>query len=89
MNFFAWLQFVQALATAYATSQGKDARALGYLRVATGLVNSQHATDAELQALMVEYQQKVANQTPTTADELTALDLALAQASSAIQNAGR
>jgi hypothetical protein len=88
MNFFAWLQFVQALATAYATSQGKDARALGYLRVATGLVNGQQATDAELHALMTEYQQKVANQTPTTADELTALDLALAQVSGQIQATG-
>lgn len=88
MNLFAWLQFVQSLATAYATSQRKDVRALGYLRVATGLVASQQATDAELQALMTEYQQKVANQTPTTSEELAALDAALAEVSAAIQSAG-
>lgn len=88
MSYFAWLQFVQALATAYATSQGKDVRALGYLRVATGLVISQQATDAELQAIEHEYQHKVAHQMPTTADELASLDLALAKVSSAIQAAG-
>lgn len=86
MSLTLWLTFIQSLATAYATSSGKDARALGYLRVATGLVTSQHATDAELQALMTEYQQKVANQTPTTPEELAALDAALAEVSAAIQS---
>lgn len=87
MSYFAWLQFIQALATAYATSQGKDVRALGYLRLATGLVSGQRATDAEIQSLMAEYQLKVASQTPTTAEELAALDAALAQISGQIQAA--
>ena len=87
MSLTLWFNFIQSLATAYATSQGKDVRALGYLRVATGLVTGQQATDAELQTLMTEYQQKVANQTPTTSAELAALDAALAEVSEAIQSA--
>ena len=87
MNLVLWFNFVQALAAAYTTSQGKDVRALGYLRVAAGLVTGQQATDAELQTLMVEYQQKVANQTPTTSAELAELDAVLAARSGAIQSA--
>lgn len=87
MNFMLWLNLVQTLATAYSTSQGKDVRALGYLRVATGLVTGQQVTDAELQALMDEYSAKTANQTPTTAEELQELDARLAGRSAAIQSA--
>jgi hypothetical protein len=64
-----------------------DIRALGYLRVATGLAVGQQATDAELQALMDEYTAKVAAQTPTTAEELQELDARLAARSAAIQAA--
>jgi hypothetical protein len=87
MNFFAWLQFVQALATAYATSQGKDLRALAYLRLVTTVITGQHATDAELQALMEEYGAKVGGQVPTTVEELQELDARLASRSAAIQSA--
>jgi hypothetical protein len=86
MSLLTWLTFVQSLATAYATSQGVDIRALGYLRVATGLVTGQQPTDAELQALMDEYTAKVAGQTPTTAEELQELDARLAARSAAIQS---
>lgn len=85
MNWFAWLQFMQALAMAYATSQGKDVRALGYLRVAINVVGTPQATDEQLRALMEEYGEKVANQAPTTAEELEALDKRLAELSGAIQ----
>lgn len=87
MNLLAWLSFVQTLANAYATSQGKDVRALGYLRLITTAVTGQQATDSELQALMDEYSAKVTNQTPTTVEELQELDARLAAASSAIQSA--
>ena len=87
MNFALWLNFIKVLATAYATSKGNDVRALGYLRVATGLVTGQHATDVELRALMDEYNGKVANQTPTTPEELQDLDARLAARSTAIQSA--
>lgn len=87
MNFALWLTIIDSFASAYATSQGKDVRALGYLRVATSLVTGQQATDSELQALMNEYSAKVANQTPTTAAELQELDARLAARSGAIQSA--
>lgn len=87
MNFALWLTIIESLASAYATSQGKDVRALGYLRVATGLVIGQRATDAELQALVDEYSAKVANQKPTTVEELQELDGRLAGRSAAIQSA--
>lgn len=87
MNFTLWLTVIQSLADAYASSQGKDIRALGYLRVATGLGTGQQATDAELQALIDEYSAKVASQTPTTAAELQELDGRLAGRSAGIQSA--
>lgn len=87
MNFKLWLSIIESLATAYATSQGVDIRALGYLRVATGLVTGQQTTDAELQALIDEYKAKTANGTPTTAAELQELDARLAGRSAAIQSA--
>jgi hypothetical protein len=87
MNLFAWLTFVQSLATAYATSQGKDVRALGYLRVATNVVNGQRATDADLEALIGEYTEKVASGAPTTTEELAELDARLGATSAAIQGA--
>jgi uncharacterized Rossmann fold enzyme len=87
MDLFAWLQFVQTLATAYATSQGKDIRALGYLRVITTAVTSQQVTDAEIKALMDEYSAKVASGAPTTSEELAELDARIDAASAAIQGA--
>lgn len=87
MNLFAWLTFVQSLATAYATSQGKDVRALAYLRVVTTAITGQQATDKELKALMDEYSTKVASGAPTTTEELTALDARIASNSAAIQGA--
>lgn len=87
MDLFAWLTFVQTLATAYATSQGKDVRALAYLRVVTTAVAGQQATDAELQVLMDEYSAKVSSGAPTTTEELTALDARIASTSAAIQGA--
>lgn len=74
MNYFAWLQFVQALATAYATSRGRDLRALGYLRLAVALFSGQPATRPDLDALIREYTDKIQDGTPTTAAELAALD---------------
>lgn len=87
MDLFAWLTFVQTLAAAYATSQGKDVRALAYLRVVTNAVAGQQATDAELQVLMDEYSAKVSSGAPTTTEELTALDARIASTSAAIQGA--
>jgi hypothetical protein len=87
VNLYHWLAFIQALVSAYETSQGKDLRALGYLRVATGLVAGQRATDADLEALAFEYSSKVENQIPTTPEELTELDARLAAQSEAIQAA--
>lgn len=82
---FAWLQFLQALALTYATSEGKDARALGYLNVALTLASTPRVTAADLYALMDEYKAKVANNVPTTAAELEELDQRLAALSQAIQ----
>jgi len=87
MNLFAWLKFVETLATAYATSQGKDVRALGYLRVVTTAITGQQVTDADLAALMDEYSSKVASGAPTTAEELAELDARIASVSAAIQGA--
>ncbi len=87
MNIAAWLAIVQALAQAYATSQGKDLRALGYLRVVTNGINGQQLTDAELASLMAEYTTKVAGQVATTTEELTELDARLSTRSAAIQAA--
>jgi hypothetical protein len=87
MNLFAWLTFVQSLATAYATSQGKDVRALGYLRVVTTAITGQQVTDADLKALMDEYSAKVASGATTTTEELAELDARIASTSAAIQGA--
>lgn len=87
MNFALWLTIIESFASAYAASHGNDIRALGYLRVATGLVTGQQVTDAELQALLDEYQAKVAGNVPTTAEELQELDARLAGRSAAIQSA--
>lgn len=87
MNWFAWLQFMQALLLAYGTSQGKDVRALGYLKVAIALSMTPQVTDEALRALMEEYQAKVANQEPTSAAELEELDQRLADLSEGIQSA--
>jgi hypothetical protein len=87
MDLHAWLAVVNALANAYAVSQGKDTRALGYLRVATGIAAGKRATDAELAEMMEEYNTKVANQTQTTPEELAELDARLAARSAAIQAA--
>lgn len=87
MNFFAWLKFVEALATAYATSQGKNVRALAYLRVVSNVMTGQQLTDAGLKALEDEYNAKVASGAPTTAEELAELDARIASTSAAIQGA--
>lgn len=87
MNFALWLTIIESFASAYATSQGKDIRALGYLRVASGLFTGQPVTDAQLQSLLDEYQAKVAGNVPTTAGELQELDARLAGRSTAIQSA--
>lgn len=78
-----WLQLASMLAQAYATSQGQDSRALGYLRIVT----TQIFTPDSLAALKAEYQEKVAGNAPTTEAELTELDQRLADQSAGIQSA--
>lgn len=88
MNYFLWLQTLVAFGTAVAESQGKDARAVRYLNLASSLGAATMATNEDLRELREKYEQEVANDTPTSASELDSIAARIAARSQAIQASG-
>ena len=85
MDYLLWAQVIGSFVTAIAESQGKDTRAIGYLKVSTSLASSVSATDAELLALKAKYDAAAAAGTPVTAEELAELKASINSLSDQIQ----
>lgn len=85
MQYLIWFEFVARLATAIATAQGADPRALAYLSLLTAGARARTLTDADLTALKTKYEADVAAGTPVTAAQLAELDQRIAGVSAAIQ----
>lgn len=88
MNWYLWLNLLSTFGTAVAESQGKNDRAVRYLKLATSIGGATVATDEDLRALKQKYEEEVANDTPTDASELDSIAARIAARSQAIQASG-
>lgn len=70
MNYFLWAQLIANLANTIAQQSGAAPRELLYLGLLTKATNLTTMTDADLTELKEKYENEVANNVDTSADEL-------------------
>lgn len=70
MDYTLWLQLITSFATIVARESGAAPRELAYLDAAMSIAKLKTATDSDLEELRLKYEAEVAEDLPTTPDEL-------------------